>query len=72
VRFEHLACGHTFTPKVTCSVCTEPVSHRDVLARPGPGSVSAPGTRLVPERLQRLATRGQRRARRQTPAPIAE
>src|SRR2546423_14291011 len=72
VRFEHLACGHVFTAKVTCSVCGEPVSHSEVIARPGPGSVSAPGTRLVPERLRRLATRGRPRAMRRTPAPTAE
>jgi DNA-binding HxlR family transcriptional regulator len=55
VRFQHRACGQTFTPEVCCSACSAPVSARDVIPRPGPGSASAPGTRLVPERLRRFA-----------------
>src|SRR3954447_11524248 len=57
VRFQHLACGQTFTPTVSCSACRAPVKTADVRPRPGPGSLSAPGTRLVPERLRRLARR---------------
>lgn len=52
VHFEHVTCGHTISPTVSCSDCGEVIRARDVLPRPGPGSRSAPGTRLVPERLQ--------------------
>jgi DNA-binding HxlR family transcriptional regulator len=66
VRFQHLACGHTFTPKVSCSACGAPIRGDDVIPRPGPGSVSAPGTRLVPERLRRFG-----RAARPSPPTTA-
>jgi DNA-binding HxlR family transcriptional regulator len=64
LRLQHRACGHSFTPVVCCSVCSAPVAARSVTIRPGPGSVSAPGTRLVPERLRQLG----RAARRRTQA----
>jgi DNA-binding HxlR family transcriptional regulator len=57
VQFRHRTCGHTITPTVSCSSCGERVRTRDLEPRRGPGSVSAPGTQLVPERLERL-TRG--------------
>lgn len=57
VEFRHRACGHTFTPQVSCSECGAPVRAVDVIPVPGPGSVSAPGTRLVPERLRRMSRR---------------
>jgi DNA-binding HxlR family transcriptional regulator len=63
VRFRHRVCGRTFTPQVRCSGCGEPVRMEDVTPMPGPGSVSAPGTRLVPERLRRLARSRQSAAR---------
>ena len=55
VQFRHRTCGHTFTPQVSCSECGEPVRTADVAPLPGPGSVSAPGTRLVPQRLRSMA-----------------
>lgn len=58
VRFQHRTCGQTFTPRVSCSACGDAIRAADVIPRPGPGSVSAPGTRLVPERLRRLARAG--------------
>ena len=57
VRFRHRVCGRTFTPRVACSACGETVHASDVIPLPGPGSVSAPGTRLVPERLRKLSKR---------------
>ena len=57
VEFRHRDCGHTFVPQVSCSECGAPVRTPDVVPLPGPGSVSAPGTRLVPEQLRRLARR---------------
>jgi DNA-binding HxlR family transcriptional regulator len=56
VRFRHRTCGHSFIPTVSCSACGAPVRAADVIPRPGPGSVDAPGTRLLPEQLRRLAT----------------
>lgn len=53
LRLQHTACGKTFTPEVVCSTCRTAVTLSDVRPRPGPGSVSAPGTRLFPERLRR-------------------
>lgn len=60
IRFQHEACGQVFTPRVCCSACSAPVVASRVLPRPGPGSVSAPGTRLVPDRLRRLARAARR------------
>ena len=34
----HRACGHDFTPVITCSECGEPISARDVEVRTGPGA----------------------------------
>ncbi len=59
VRFRHRDCGRTFTPQVSCSKCGAPVRPVDVIPVPGPGSASAPGTRLVPERLRRMSRRRQ-------------
>jgi DNA-binding HxlR family transcriptional regulator len=37
----HLACGHVFDPVMTCSVCGEAVSPREVQTLPGPGAGAA-------------------------------
>lgn len=34
----HIACGHDFDPVMTCSVCGEAISARQVQVRPGPGA----------------------------------
>ena len=34
----HLSCGHVFDPVMSCSVCGEVVSPRDVRPLPGPGA----------------------------------
>lgn len=34
---EHIACGHTFDPVMTCSHCQEEITARAVRVRPGPG-----------------------------------
>ena len=34
VRFQHLGCGHTFTPNVCCSACSAPIRARDVTTAP--------------------------------------
>jgi DNA-binding HxlR family transcriptional regulator len=60
VRFEHAKCGSVFVPKVHCSACGEEIRPRDVTPQPGPGSVAAAGTTLVPEALRREG-RGRRR-----------
>jgi DNA-binding HxlR family transcriptional regulator len=66
VRFRHNACGHNFTPVVCCSMCSAPIAARSVATRPGPGSVSAPGTRLVPEQLRKLGRAARRRTQGST------
>ena len=38
----HLACGHTFAPVTTCSVCGDPVGPREVAVEPGPGAAVRP------------------------------
>jgi DNA-binding HxlR family transcriptional regulator len=35
---EHRACGHVFDPVLTCSVCGEAVTAREVTVHPGPGA----------------------------------
>lgn len=50
LRVVHRACGHRFTPEVTCSSCGEPVTGRDVVTLPGPGAAAAPGTRVLARR----------------------
>lgn len=40
--YEHLDCGHTFDPVLTCSACQEQLSARAVRVRPGPGAGRAP------------------------------
>ena len=35
---EHLTCGHTFDPVVTCSACAAPLEPRAVRVHPGPGT----------------------------------
>ena len=57
VRFRHRGCGRTFTAQVACSECGDTLHTEDVIPVPGPGSVSAPGTRLVPEWLRGRARR---------------
>jgi DNA-binding HxlR family transcriptional regulator len=37
VLLEHRPCGHVFDPVLTCSVCGERVSAKEVRVRPGPG-----------------------------------
>lgn len=38
--FHHASCDHEMHAEVVCSECTEPLSVRDVTARPGPGHPS--------------------------------
>jgi DNA-binding HxlR family transcriptional regulator len=38
---EHVACGHTFDPVMTCSHCGEEITARAVRVRPGPGARNA-------------------------------
>ena len=35
---EHLACGHTFDPVLTCSACGDGLDPRTIRVRPGPGA----------------------------------
>jgi DNA-binding HxlR family transcriptional regulator len=35
---EHLTCGHTFDPLLTCSACSERIKPREVRVKPGPGA----------------------------------
>jgi DNA-binding HxlR family transcriptional regulator len=35
---QHLGCGHTFDPVMTCSECGEPIDPRQVRVLPGPGA----------------------------------
>ncbi|MGL5169017.1 MAG: winged helix-turn-helix transcriptional regulator [Afipia sp.] len=34
----HKSCGHNFDPVMTCSVCNEPLSAKEVHVHPGPGA----------------------------------
>ncbi len=46
---EHKGCGHVFDPVITCSVCGEEISARDVLTHDGPGLVRrVPRARRAP------------------------
>ena len=38
---EHVACGHTFDPVLTCSACGDKLEARSVRVRPGPGAEPA-------------------------------
>jgi DNA-binding HxlR family transcriptional regulator len=38
---EHIACGHTFDPVMTCSHCSAAITARAVRVRPGPGARKA-------------------------------
>lgn len=42
VLLHHDTCGRDFHAEVVCSACHEPIEVRDVKARPGPGTGSAP------------------------------
>ena len=55
VRFRHRVCGRTFQAQVSCSECGERIRTADVIPTLGPGGASAPGTRLLPERIRELA-----------------
>ena len=39
---QHLGCGHTFDPVMTCSECGEPIDPRQVRVLPGPGAGRKP------------------------------
>src|ERR1700722_9672618 len=39
---QHLACGHTFDPVMTCSECGEAIDPRQVRVLPGPGAGRKP------------------------------
>ena len=41
VLHQHKNCGHTFDPVMTCSVCNEPLSAKEVHVHPGPGADSS-------------------------------
>ena len=41
LEHQHMACGHTFDPVMTCSECGEEVAARDVRVIPGKGAESA-------------------------------
>jgi DNA-binding HxlR family transcriptional regulator len=38
VLHRHKTCGHDFDPVMTCSVCREPLSAKEVHVHPGPGA----------------------------------
>jgi DNA-binding HxlR family transcriptional regulator len=42
VLHQHLACQHVFDPVMTCSVCGEALTARDVQVLPGPGGGETP------------------------------
>jgi DNA-binding HxlR family transcriptional regulator len=62
--FRHKHCGEIFEPRVTCSACGEPVRAEEVDVMPGPGGVSAPGTKIV---AQLVAVQVSRRSRLNPP-----
>ena len=45
--FRHRACGHHFTPTVSCGTCGQPLRPGDVEALPGPGARTGPGTAVL-------------------------
>ncbi len=49
VRFRHR--DHRCDPKIVCGTCGEQIDASEVSFRPGPGGKSAPGTRLIAERI---------------------
>ena len=51
IRLVHRHCGQHFEPRVTCSACGEEIKAGDVLALPGPGGASKPGTQVLAARL---------------------
>jgi DNA-binding HxlR family transcriptional regulator len=52
IRLRHRGCGRLFTPTVACSRCGRAVGPGDVTAQGGAGGRSAPGTRLIAQRLR--------------------
>jgi len=51
ILFEH-DCGHAVAPTVTCPACDQTMTTDNTTARPGPGGRSAPGTRLLGNRVK--------------------
>ena len=47
LRIRHRTCGKRLEPVVVCSSCGEPVLAEDIVALPGPGGATAPGTMLI-------------------------
>ncbi len=49
IRFRHR--GHRCDPVVSCATCRETIDANEVSFRPGPGGRSAPGTKVIGERI---------------------
>jgi len=52
ILFVHQSCGHSFEPKVSCSVCGETITSATVRAVGGPGGAAKRGTKVVARRLR--------------------
>lgn len=57
ILFVHKTCGHRFEPRVICSACAAAISAESVIAIPGPGGATKPGTMVVAKRLRAAASR---------------
>jgi DNA-binding HxlR family transcriptional regulator len=51
ILFRHDACGHVFSPQITCAHCSGEVSAASVTAMPGPGGRMKRGTMMIAELL---------------------
>lgn len=52
---QHKRCGHLFDPVLTCSVCGEEITARDVIVRDGPGLAPVvPAASATPRSCDRL------------------
>jgi DNA-binding HxlR family transcriptional regulator len=51
ILFRHQACGHVFTPQITCPHCSGAVEAAGVTAIPGPGGRPKRGTMVIAQLL---------------------
>jgi DNA-binding HxlR family transcriptional regulator len=60
VLHRHTTCGHHFDPVLTCSVCSEALTAREVVVEPGPGA--EPAVRAVAKSAKPRATPAAKKA----------
>jgi DNA-binding HxlR family transcriptional regulator len=56
VLLRHQGCGELTRPEIRCACCGDLLHANEVTVEPGPGGSDGPGTRVVAERLARIAS----------------